>query len=265
MEKRLHLWLTDTHVRIWARYRFLNAILDEAPYAVLHTGDITEGPFLTGLLDFLGNRIGRPFYFNLGNHDIWGSSLAQTHADVRELCKRHRNLIWLNDAGVVRLNEDSCLLGSDGWYDCNVGNTDYIRYTLDWLLIKEFRDLPTMEDRIAAFRQLAKESADDLSNKLEEAFETYDTCYLLTHVPPFAECHRSTNPWFEKFWAPYNSNITLGNTISKIMNTHRTKRLVILCGHNHMATTVMSGNIECRVGSASYAHIHDRDIRHLYI
>jgi predicted MPP superfamily phosphohydrolase len=260
------LWLTDTHVRFWARYRFLNAVLDENPATVLHTGDITEGPFLEGLLDFVGKRIGRPFIFCLGNHDIWGSSLEATHNKVRALCKKHRNLIWITEAGIIPLNEESCVIGDDGWYSATEGNPDYIRYTFDWFLVEEFRQLPSMTERLAMFRNLAEKSATTLALRLEEAVATYKTVYLLTHEPPWAEAHRSTNPWFEKFWEPYNTNPLLGQALEKVMEKHKNRRLIVLTGHTHLATTIYpSRNIECRVGSASYTRIHDSDIRRLYI
>ena len=228
--------------------------------------DITEGFFLEGLLDFLGKRIGRPFIFCLGNHDYFGSSISATHDKVRALCKQHRNLIWITEAGIVPINEESCVIGSEGWYSVSAGDPRYIRFTFDWFLIEEFRKLPNMDARIEAFRELARQSATTLTARLEEAVETYKTVYLLTHVPTFAEAHRSTNAWFEEFWRPYNTNIPLGKALEQVMSKHKNRRLIVLSGHTHFATTCYPNrNVECRVGSASYTSIHDSDIRRIYI
>ena len=236
----------------------MNSILDENPRGVFLSGDITEGPFLESTLEFLGKRIGRPLYFVLGNHDTLLTSFQSAHSKVRALCKRYRNLIWMTEAGIIELTPEVALVGMEGWYDARVGNPDYIRFTFDWWMTEDFRKLPDMHARLQAFRDLAIKSAETLSARVEEAVARYKVVYLLTHYPPWEEAHRSTNPWFEKFWQAYNCNIALGEALERVMEKHKNRQLIVLCGHTHQNTSVIvSRNTTCQVGQASYTHLTD--------
>lgn len=256
--KHTYLWLTDTHAKAWSKWQLLNAILDENPRGVFLTGDIAEGVFLEGVLDLLGRKAGRPIYYVLGNHDLWGSSFKNTHDMVRRLGKKHKNLIWMTEAGIVPINDEVCLIGTDGWYDARIGNPNYICYTFDWWMTKEFRQLPNMNARIEAMRAIADESAKVMSERLEEALTTYKSVYLLTHMPCFEAAHRSNNPVIEAFWMPYNINYALGQALERVMEQHKKRQLTVLSGHSHNPVSIhVARNVECRVGKASYLHITD--------
>jgi len=259
--KKKYLFLTDTHLKFFGRYKLLNSILDHNPYGVFLTGDISEGFSFLSDLEFLGARIGRPLYFVHGNHEIFSSSFDKVHMGIRKLCATYKNLIWMNDAGIVELNEDTCCIGHHGWYDVKIGDPNYIKYKFDWFLIEDFRKLASMEDRINKMREIAQESADYLSCKLEESLDIYKTIYLLTHVPVCQEANRADNIFSEAFWAPYNCNLVLGQALDQIMKKHKNRRLIVLSGHNHSPMTIqMSRNMECRVGKGSYLGISDEDI-----
>jgi 3',5'-cyclic-AMP phosphodiesterase len=261
MNRSKYLWLTDTHIKFFGRYKLLNTILDQKPNGVFITGDISEGFTFLSDLEFLGQKIGRPFYFVRGNHELWGSSFDKVNEGIRKLSAQYSNLIWMTDAGIVPLNEETCLIGMDGWYDARLGNEKYIKYTFDWWLIEDFRKLPSMKERIEKMRFLADESARVLSSRLEEAVETYKTVYLLTHVPAWREAHRA-NGWIsDKFYEPYNTNLVLGQALESVMSKHKKRQLIVLCGHTHQNMTVhVSRNIECRVGKGSYRKISEEEI-----
>lgn len=259
--KSKYVWLTDPHIKVIGRYKFLNVILDQKPAGVFLTGDISEGPVFLSDLAFLGKKIGRPIYFVLGNHEFWGSSFAKIQEGVRQLCKQYRNLIWLDEANIVPLSEEACVIGASGWYDARVGNPSYIKYTFDWWAIEDFRKLPNMNARIERFRELADESAQLISNRLEEALETYRIVYLATHFPPYPEAHRASDWISEKFYEPYNTNVALGEAIDRVMDKHKKRHLHIICGHTHSRVQIIRRpNIECRVGGGSYSKISDEEI-----
>jgi predicted phosphohydrolase len=253
MEKAPYLWITDPHLTPLTRRKMLNAILDRAPVGVFLTGDVsTCSQTFLGELDFLGERIGRPLFFVYGNHDLWFSDRASVENEIRALCRKHKNLIWMNESGIVPLNESSCVIGHNGWYDGRNGNSDYIRYTADWFLIKDFRQLPTMPDRIDLFRKWADESAEKLSAQLEEAVKTYKTVWLLSHFPMWKEAHRAS-AFLEQFWASYNCNLVLGQALEKVMANYKKRHLICLTGHTHSPVHIfVSRGIECRVGRAKY-------------
>jgi predicted phosphohydrolase len=262
MDRKKHLWITDVHLLPFSRRKMLNIILDQKPARVFLTGDISNcAQTLYGDLAFLGQRIGRPLLFVLGNHDYHASDIKSVHREVRRLCKQYKNLIWMDEAGIVPLNEETCVLGHGGWYDARIGNPGYLKYTFDWMLIKDFRELPTMKKRIELFRELAKESAKVLCTRVEEAVETYKSIFLLTHEPPFKEGNRA-NSWIsEKFYEPYNTNYILGKELEKLMENHKKRYLTILSGHVHQSATLhIARNIECRIGRGSYIKISDEEI-----
>jgi 3',5'-cyclic-AMP phosphodiesterase len=260
-DRRKYIWLTDTHIKIYGRYKLLNTILDQNPYGVFLTGDISEGFSFLHDLRFLGERIGRPLYFVHGNHELWGSSFKKVHEGIRKLCAEYKNLIWMTDNGIIPLNDQTAIIGNEGWYDCRVGNQEYIKYTLDWWMTQEFRELPSMSDRIQKMQQLSSESVQLLVPKLEQALETYKVVYLLTHFPTHKEGNRASGLLSEAFWAPYNCNSVLGSALEKVMERHKNRHLCVLSGHVHQSMTVqVARNFECRVGKGSYYKISDEDI-----
>lgn len=262
MEKKKYLWLTDTHVTILNRHKLLNVILDQKPAAVFLTGDISNSSSSTiSTLEFLGRRIGRPLYFVLGNHDLHFSDRNSTFNEVRSLCKTYKNLTWMTDNQTIQLSEQSCLIGHEGFYDARVGNPDYIKFTLDWLFIKDTRDLPSMKERIEMLRSWSEESITYISKKLEESLSNYKSVYLLTHFPPFTEASRCYSIIGDQFWHPYNTNYGLGQALEKIMEKYKKRNLTVLCGHVHQPVQIHAArNIECRVGRGSYHKISEEEI-----
>lgn len=257
-----YLWLTDTHLWPHNRFKMLNVILDEKPKGVFLTGDISNsGPTLLSDLEFLGKRIGRPLYFTCGNHDYWLSDFKTINNKIRELCKQYKNLIWIDDQEPISLNEEVALIGEMGWYDARVGNPDYLKYTFDWFMIKDFRELSSMKHRIEMFRELAEKSAKKVCKKLEVAMETHKTVYLLLHMPCWKEANRSNSFLEEAFWTPYNTNYIMGKELETVMEKHKKRSLVVRAGHCHSAISIhISRNIECHVGKGSYHKISDAEI-----
>jgi 3',5'-cyclic-AMP phosphodiesterase len=262
-EKQKTLWLTDTHLLPWRRRKMLNVINDQHPSSIFLTGDVSScASLFLGDLAFLGPRIGAPLYFVSGNHDYWGSSFEKVEDGIRNLCAKHKFLIWMSDAGIVELNEEVALIGQEGFYDALVGDERFITATFDWWMIENFRKLPSMGARLEAMRELAKQSAHKLSTLLEEAVSQYKTVICLTHYPPFKCANRASGiPWIEKFWEPYNVNSQLGEALEAVMINHKKRNLLVLSGHCHSPMTArVSRNIECRVGRGSYTHLSEQEI-----
>jgi len=261
MQRHLYLWITDTHLLPWQRYKMLGAIHDQKPSGVFITGDISNSAqTLLGDLEFLGKRIGRPIYFTIGNHDLHGSSIEKTYAGIRELVAKYNNLVWMDKSDIIPLNEETCCIGHMGWYN-GTGNKKYLKFTLDWFLTEDFRKLHSWEERFAKFEQLAQESIDSLLPKLETALDTYKVVYLLTHYPPWPEANRCNYFLSEEFYSPYNSNVMLGKALEKLMAEHKKRRLIVLAGHTHSPCVIqVSRNVECRVGKGSYYKLSDDEI-----
>lgn len=267
--KDKYLWFTDTHldkVSPWNLVKFLLHVLKENPKGIFLTGDISNGILTPWHLKMIGTFVKCPVYFVLGNHDYHFSSLNKTHEKIREVCKRYPNLIWMTEAGVVHLNDEVALIGTEGWYDACNGKPEYLQFTIDWILTEDFRKLPDMASRIKAWRTLADKSAHDLVDKLEKAIEQgYKNIYVLTHFPPWKEATRDVGTVFEQFWMPYNVNVRLGAALEKAMLDHKKKHVTVLAGHTHTDCWIhVSRNMDCKVSKAKY-YGEIRNDEHIFI
>lgn len=267
--KDKYLWYTDTHfdkVMPWTLLRFLRHVRKENPKGIFLTGDISNG-FMTGLhLRMLARVAKCPIYFVLGNHDYHFSNMEKRHQQMRELCRKHSNLVWMTESDVVALTPESAVIGVEGWYDAQLGNPKYLKVTLDWVLTEDFRSLPNMDARIAKFRELADHSCNVLADKLEKALEQdFKTIYILTHFPPWKEATRDEGTLLEKYYLPYNVNLRLGKTIEKIMADRKKRHVIVLAGHTHTDCWIhVARNIECKVNQAKY-YDSVRNEEHIFI
>jgi len=192
--------------------------------------------------------------------------MAKQHEKIRELCKECPNLIWLTDSNVIDLNHEVGLIGTEGWYDAQLGNSNYLKYTLDRFLVKEFRTLPSLEEQIASFRDLAEQSCKFLEDKLEKALaQDFKTIYIMTHFPPWKEATRDVGKLLEKFWLPYNVNYGLGQMIERVMKERKKRNVTVLAGHTHTDAWIhVARNIECKVNKAKY-YGYLRNEEHIFI
>lgn len=267
--KNKYLWFTDTHldkVLPWSLFFFILHIRRENPQGIILTGDISNGLLLIFHLWLLAIFVKCQIYFVLGNHDYHWTSIEKTHRKIRELCVKHPNLVWMKDAGVVHINDEVAFIGTEGWYDAVNGKPGYLRFTFDWFRTKEFRQLKNMHARIDYWRELANQSAIDISNKLNAALEKgYKTIYVLTHFPPWKEATRDMGTILEKFWLPYNANVAMGIELEKMMEHHKNRYITVLAGHTHTDCWIhVSRNIECKVSKAKY-YGELRNEEHIYI
>lgn len=255
--KDKYLWYTDNHfdkVPPWTKISFISHIRKENPKGIFLTGDISNGLFTEFDLGILASYVKCPIYFVLGNHDYHFSSFEKTHDKIRKLCNKHKNLIWMTESDVISLTDEVALIGAEGWYDANIGKPEYLKYTLDWMLVNDFRKLGSMQSKIDFFRELSLQSCKLISKKLEEALDkNYKTIYILTHFPPWKEATRDIGTLMESFWLPYNTNISLGLEIEKIMKDRNKRHVTVLCGHTHHDCWInVSRNIDCKVNKAKY-------------
>lgn len=268
--KDKYLWYTDTHldkIPIWKKLKFIKEVARENPKGIFLTGDISNGRQTITDLQIIADHVACPIYFVYGNHDYHFTTMQHAHDNIRKLCQKNSNLIWMTEAGIVPLNEEVALIGTEGWYDAEEGRPEYLKITFDWFLVPDFRKLPNMNARIKNWRELAAKSADDITDKLEKAIEQkYKSIYILTHFPPWREATRDVGTFMEKFWLPYNTNLHLGRSIEQVMAEHKKKHATVLAGHTHTPLEIrISRNIECKIGSAHYFGMSKADKQVIYI
>ncbi len=250
------LWYTDTHFNYafpFSTYRFVKHINKEKPEGVFITGDISHGKWVESHLNRIAKKVDCDVYFVLGNHDYHGRTMASVHDDMRRVCSKHQNLHWMTETGIVRLDERTGLIGTEGWYDMRLGDPRWIRYTLDWLTIVDVRFMKNMVERLARFTLWATRSAAHVKKNLRAALQDYDTVYVLTHFPPWKEATRDEGTRLENFWLPYNTNLIMGEAIEEVMLDFPDKHVIVLTGHTHTDCWItVADNIECRVNTARY-------------
>jgi len=268
--KSKFLWYTDTHLDMvfpWSKRQLITHINKENPSGIFITGDISNGKSTPKDLEYLASNIECPIYFVLGNHDFHFSSMKSIYDSIRELCVKHNNLIWMTESSPQYINNNTAVIGTEGWYDAMVGNPFYIRFTFDWFQIKEFLAMSSMKERIDGFRDLASKSCEIIEKQLLKVCHNneVETIYLLTHFPCWIEATRDVGTLMEKFWLPYNTNLRLGKLIEKIMKEFPSKRLIVISGHTHEDCHVhITNNIECKVNKAKYLGAH-RNEEYIFI
>jgi Icc protein len=251
------VWYSDTHLNLSAlpfmKRWFVTHLNRANPDGVFITGDISSGLGLEGDLRFLARHYNKDIYFVLGNHDYHKRHIQSVHADIRRLCSEYPNLHWMTEEPIVTLAEDVALIGTEGWYDAALGNPRLLRWTSDWYLTFDFLGLPNMDERIAMWREMARDSADLIAQRLELALENHKTVYVMTHFPPWKEATRAEGTWFEKYWLPYNTNVVMGKAIERVMEGRKKKRAIVLAGHTHTPCHIrVTNSIQCMVARASY-------------
>ena len=127
-------WLTDTHLNFidgYAREKYYQEIIDTECDGVFLTGDIAEAPCLIDILSEMSSFIQKPIYFVLGNHDYYRGQVETVKATMVTLTQKQPQLIWMNTAGVLPLNESTLLVGQDGWADGRLGDYQKSRVQLN--------------------------------------------------------------------------------------------------------------------------------------
>ena len=252
-----YLWMSDLHMDMslvpYLKRLHARRISSTGVDGLFITGDISTGLTLESDLKFLARHFDGPIYFVLGNHDYHGRHVDSVHADVRRLCCQFSNLHWMSDTGVVSLNEEVALIGTEGWYDAQAGDPRLLRFTTDWFLTFDFLHLDSMEQRVEVWRDMSRRAAEVIEERLTTALEHHKTVYVLTHFPPWKEATRAVGTLMEGFWLPYNTDVAMGQAIERVAAGRKKKRIVVLAGHTHTPCRIrVSNTVECNVARASY-------------
>ncbi len=253
--KRL-AWVTDAHLnflrpgRVEDFYRTLSA---SAADAFLIGGDLGEAPDVALHLNALGDRLARPVYFVLGNHDFYRGSIAGVRATVAALCGARPDLHYLSASGVVPLTEDTALVGHDGWGDGRLGDYGGSPVALnDWRLIDEFAGLGRA-DRLAKLHALGDEAAAHLRAVLPAALVQHRHVLVLTHVPPFREACWHEGRVSGDDWLPHFACKAAGGAVAEAAAAHPDRQMTVLCGHTHGAGEAqVLPNLRVFTGGAVY-------------
>jgi len=260
-------WLSDTHFNVlprrWRQKLFVNNIKSWSPDYLLITGDITTGKSIESDLIWLSESFQeQKIFFVMGNHDYHGRSFQEVNEGVQTISSIHGNLTWLSRAGVTTLVPGVAIIGNEGWYDASHGDPSLLKYTIDWLFIKELREQLTMNDRIDMFIDLAESATISLEHSLIEALQDHDVVYVATHFPPWPAATTIPGTRLEQFWLPYSVNGAMGAMIEKISREFPAKQINVLSGHTHIPVTAqITPNVMCQVNRATrWGRLHEKSM-----
>jgi predicted phosphohydrolase len=249
-------WLTDIHLDHLAPNAIdgLSAKVAEASVdAVVLTGDISVAPRLGEHLERLIADFAGPVWLVLGNHDYWGSSVAEVREALRAMRGAEPRLRWLQHEGPVLLDHERALVGVDGWADARLG--DPLGSPVRLRDYDRVQDL-VHADRGAALdaaRAIADGDAATLRTLLDDALRLRSHVYVATHIPPFAEAALFRGMMTTAHFLPWVTCKAVGDALLDAAERHPDRRITVLCGHmHHRAHVWMRPNLEVRTGAAEY-------------
>jgi predicted phosphohydrolase len=244
------IWCTDLHFNFVPNASFpklfgkeLSALGD----TLVITGDTSEGPTLEHDLTELAAGFEKQIYFLVGNHDYYKNSIKNITSLARKLQHKISNLFYLPTYNGV-LNQDTILVGSDGWYDCKVGDP-YRLGMSDFTLIEEFQG-HHIDDIIRLSRIEAGTLAMEADYKIRQVVKEYKNIYFATHVPPFPHPDKKKR---SLTWDPWFTWTAMGEALAGIAEDFPDNNFTILAGHRHIPFTYKhSHNMVMLVGEANY-------------
>jgi predicted MPP superfamily phosphohydrolase len=240
-------WATDTHFDMASKKqfkKFLKSANDANADALLITGDIaTSKDWHSSLLHIAHELEDIPVFFILGNHDIYGSSIAAEYEKLNNPNDENNNLFALSTMkSPILLNNSTALIGHQNWWDGGHSNnkSNIIDQTFmfqDYSLIQDLMNLPKAEDRFSVLHALSLEASKVIVAKCKNAFLYRDNVILATHVPPFKQnCTTLSLQMTENFLSHFSSKL-LGDALLNLMKEYPEKQLLVLSGHTHEETT----------------------------
>jgi predicted phosphohydrolase len=262
------LWLTDPHLnflpsaessRVLGQYLCQEHAFD----AVILSGDIAEAPCLLELLACFAQGVApRPVYFVLGNHDYYLGSFASVQRDLRTGL-REANLVWLDEAGAILLDDDTALVGHQGWFDAHCGDPRKSKVIMsDFELIAELRARYVNQLNwvsggrsalLAEVHALGQRAASTAKGPLLQALQERRTVVFVTHFPPFEGACWHEGAISDKHWLPWFTCEAMGSMLSEAARAHPDRRILTLCGHTHSAGVYdHAPNLRVLTGPAVY-------------
>lgn len=249
-------WATDIHLDFATPSRIdwlCERLAADGPDGVVLSGDLSNAEALVEHLALLADRLVRPIYFVLGNHDFYGDHIAAVRERMRALTASSSWLRWLPACGVVDVGDGWAVIGHDGWGDGRAG--DVARSTVqlnDWRLIRDLAGLPRAA-RVEALRALGDESAAFLRELLPAALDRAEKVLVVTHVPPFPDACWHEGQRSDDNWLPWFTNVAAGEVLRAALEARPDRRALVVCGHTHGAGAVdILPNLRVLTGGAVY-------------
>ncbi|NDJ61371.1 MAG: phosphoesterase [Chloroflexi bacterium] len=254
-------WLTDIHLDFLNDGEvaaFLETISAADPDSVLITGDIGEGTTVERYLHRIADRLGKPIYFVLGNHDYYDRSIAPVRDIMRQINREQAGrLLWLGDSAPIALTPDTALVGHDGWSDGRYGDFMASPVVLsDYLRIEDLV-IPDRAARLERLKALGDDAAAHLRGVLPGALAQNRRVLVALHPPPFQQAtyYLDTPAADDDEYLPHFACKAVGDLLLELAPQHPDTEITVLAGHTHHAADVQPlPNLHVIVAAAEYGN-----------
>ncbi len=234
-------WMTDLHLD-QADSKSTTALLHKlagSEYDIaLITGDIASSRHLPEHLAMLAKACGqRPLYVALGNHDHYGSGVAETRDQIGRLCKKIPNLHHLESRGPVELGNHTILIGGDGWADGQWrGRKEKDIDSPDHYSIRDFRGLCKWA-RYRKMRDLGRAATASIRQRLKPTLRQCRKIIVANHVPAFRTSALFNGKPCDADHQPHFVHASLGAMLIGMAREYPDKQFRVVSGHTHSECT----------------------------
>lgn len=250
-------WATDLHLvflRGGAQLAFIESLAQTDADAIAITGDISDGRWLGRHLSMIAERVQKPIFVILGNHDRYHTTFDEAEEQTARVVALHPHVHRLTGNEIFDLNGKSALIGIDGWADGKSGSGQESPVILnDSVMIADFATL-TREEGWRQMEELSQASAATIQPTLDSAMRSFAEVFLLTHVPPLPEAAWHEGGMSEPDFLPHFCNARLGEVLRAACVRHPGSKLTVLCGHTHGAGVHSEGNLTILTAGAAYGN-----------
>jgi len=266
------VWLTDIHLNflnIEERSQFYQRIIEASGDAILISGDIAEAQSVANLLKEMAAEIQQPIYFVLGNHDYYGGQVDEVRTEMITLTQSETLLHWLSMGHAHLLNNETVLVGQDGWADGRYGDYTNSRVRLnDSQMIADLfqQSVVGKYALLEKMQQLADHDAEQLKDMLIQSINHYqpNKIIVLTHVPPFKESCMHEGQISGDGWLPYFASKATGDVLMDVAKNNPEVMFHVLCGHTHSRANYRPfENLQVEAGQAKYYYPEVQTVIHL--
>jgi len=248
-------WATDIHLNFLEAeqvHAFGSEVasLDADHFVV--SGDIAEAPSVVSQIEACARAARRPMYFVLGNHDFYSGAVESVREAARAMDPSLG--IWLPSTKPVWLDDETVMVGADGWGDARLGDPWGTRVRLnDFLAIEDLLS-PDYEELLLKLRAHGDAEAKTAERVLASALRTNARrVVFVTHVPPFRGACWHDGTVSNDEWLPFFTCEAVGRVLERTARKNLERDFLVLCGHTHSEGVLqVADNLEVRTGGAEY-------------
>lgn len=247
-------WATDLHLNFVdpaACVTLAQRIEADKPDVLLVGGDTGQSDSVFAFLNGLADYLPCPTYYVLGNHDFYGSSIAQVKKEAK--VGAGMPAYYLPLVGPVRLKHSLPFVGVGGWGDARNGDFMHSRVQLnDYTMIEE---LSTCAGSKAGMRAKMRLQGHVEAEQLREqlSYLTGNRVVVLTHVPPFPGACWHKGKMSEPEWLPMFTCRAVGEVLLADADANPQREYTVLCGHSHgRGSYTPLSNLTVLTGAAEY-------------